>query len=525
MTMPLLVQLKSWRNGRARKEGVEVFRVLPNRALDEIERLRPTTREDLLNIHGIGEKKAEKYGEEILAMTQQTTNDRRQTTGEDITMQKKESGNPTSNFQLPVSDSDFQDVSQKVVSVGEFLDRTNAVLTEMPGAIRGEVSSADIRERYVFFTIKDGEDNASLSVFMWRREYDLCGVRAEEGVEVIVRGRLEVYKPSGRLSFRAHAMELVGEGALKAAYDRLKNALEAEGLFSPDKKRRIREFPHRIGLITSKEGAVIHDFMSNIGRFGFHIAFVNSRVEGALAVAELVGAIRTLKTRAIDVLVIIRGGGSLESLAAFNNETMVREVADFPIPVICGIGHDKDVPLVSLAADVMVSTPTAVTRELNASWERALGRVDILERDILHRFEQVFAEKKNRFQRNAQIFSRVFSAILDRCRSAEDRFRKCFSTVQMSFLVFYQGMNTLQKGMMHNFERALERVDGKLNVSEHSLSQGDPRRQLQLGYGIVSHKERVVRSVKELSAGEEISLLLSDGTVESKVYKVVNKII
>ena len=125
-------------------------------------------------------------------------------------------------------------------------------------------------------------------------------------------------------------------------------------------------------MITSKQGAVIHDFLNNIGKFGFDIKMIDSRVEGQGAVEDLLAAIQTFRKKDIDVLVIIRGGGSMESLMPFNNELLVREVVGFPVPVLVGIGHDKDMPLVALAADRSESTPTAVANLLNESWERAL---------------------------------------------------------------------------------------------------------------------------------------------------------
>ena len=175
----------------------------------------------------------------------------------------------------------------------------------------------------------------------------------------------------------------MGEGALKKAYDKLKQKLEKEGLFSSEKKKPIPEFPQRIGLITSETGAVIHDFLNNLGKYGYQISFVNSRVEGQIAVQGLLLAITYFSGKEIDVLVIIRGGGSLESLQAFNNEALVRKIADFKIPVICGIGHDKDVSLASLAADKAVSTPTAVTALLNRAWEKAIHDVVALEKDLV----------------------------------------------------------------------------------------------------------------------------------------------
>jgi len=186
-------------------------------------------------------------------------------------------------------------------------------------------------------------------------------------MEVIVEGMPNIYVPNGRFNFSVNTIELVGEGALKLAYDKLKKKLTAEGLLAVERKKTIPELPEKIGLITSETGAVIHDFLTNIGKYGFKIKFFNSRVEGQLAIKDLLKAIEYFKNQDIDVLVIIRGGGSFESLQAFNNEVLVRKIAEFEKPVICGIGHDKDIPLSALAADLLVSTPTAVTTVLNRS--------------------------------------------------------------------------------------------------------------------------------------------------------------
>lgn len=518
MQQSIRQKLFEWRADKARREGVEAYRVLANRTLEEIIQKRPKTSEELLGIYGIGEKKEKRYGKELMSIVEQWIASEKE---------PKIKRNFLSHSDLTLNEEPFtlQDLSREVVSVGEFLDRTNAVLAEMPGAVRGEVSSADIRERYVFFTIKDVKENASLSVFMWRREYDLCGVRAEEGVEVVVRGQLDIYKPSGRLSFRATSVELVGEGAMKAAYDRLKNQLEAEGLFAPERKKTPKEFPHHIGLITSKEGAVIHDFMSNIGKFGFHISFVNSRVEGSLAVAELLRAIRILRTHPIDVLVVIRGGGSLESLQAFNNEMIVREIADFPVPVICGIGHDKDVPLASLASDVMVSTPTAVTRELNSTWERLVARVDILERDLLHTYERQLIDQKNTFHRNAQNILSSFAEIVERCRGVEQRLGRCIISLSHGLEGVCNRIALKSGELVRQYSVLIELAREKIHSGERLIVQSDPRRQLRLGYSIVSSRGHVVRSIEDVNRGDEMNVLVTDGEIHATVKNTSIKIL
>ena len=197
----------------------------------------------------------------------------------------------------------------------------------------------------------------------------------EAGMRIVVLGSANIYAPRGDLSFKVKAMELTGEGVLKKRYEELKKKLTAEGVFAEERKRAVPEYPERIGIVTSRNGAVIHDILNNLGRFGFKVSLVDARVEGPEAVESLLGAIKKLRKVPLDVLIVARGGGSMEALQAFDNEKLVRALVDFPVPVIAAIGHHQDVPLAALAADVHVSTPTAAANLLNRSWHEASFRL------------------------------------------------------------------------------------------------------------------------------------------------------
>lgn len=368
------------------------------------------------------------------------------------------------------------DSGENIFSVSQFLDLLNIGLRTSEAKIVGEVSSCDFRGNYLFFTLKDKTDQSVINCFMWQREYKISGVVIEEGMEIMVHGFPEIYKPSGRLSFRGDSVELVGEGALKKAYDELKLKLEREGLFAEERKRAIPEYPEKIGLITSKTGAVIHDFLNNIGKFGYHIQFIDSRVEGQLAVADLISAVRSFRKRDIDVLVIIRGGGSLESLLAFNNQMLVHEISRFPKPVICGIGHDKDVPLAALAADISVSTPTAVTRVLNESWEQALGSVRLAEREIFESYERALF--------------RIQEAV-----------EKCLAFPEY-------------------FSVSLQDANDRILQYEKTIALHNPERQLKLGYSIARIRGKVVRSIRDAHAGDPLDLAVADGMIGTEVGEI-----
>ena len=373
---------------------------------------------------------------------------------------------------------------EKVFTVVEYIEILNTFFKAQAVKITGEISELKrAASGHVYFTIKDKAANGVIDCIIWGRNYQLCGVALEVGVEIILSGHANVYAPSGRLSFVADTVELVGEGALKKAYDELRKKLELEGVFAEERKRALPDYVSRIGVITSMKGAVIHDFENNLGKFGFVVKVIDSRVEGQQSVAPLLAAMKAMRAQtvaggalvsdAIEALVIIRGGGSLESLQAFNNETLVREVVDFPVPVIAGIGHDQDVPLMALVADYMTSTPTAAAHLLSRSWEEAYAKV------------REFAGLLNRFPLEIQ---KVKSML----RHEWDSFERMFSDALVD---------------------AKQTIEFARMVAKHN----DPARQLSLGYSIARTGGKIVRSTKGLRPGDAIALQVSDGTVDTEV--------
>jgi exodeoxyribonuclease VII large subunit len=377
----------------------------------------------------------------------------------------------------------------KIFTVAEYIELLNVFFKAQSAKIIGEICELKrAASGHVYFTVKDKASAGVLDAIIWARNYQLCGIALEVGMEVILTGHANIYPPSGRLSFVADTVELVGEGALKKAYDDLRKKLEAEGLFAPGRKRALPEYIQRIGVITSLKGAVIHDFENNLGKFGFVVNVIDSRVEGSQAAAPLLAAIRTMRQivddagsrgTGIEALVIIRGGGSLESLQAFNNEALVREVVDFPVPVIAGIGHDQDVPLMALAADHMTSTPTAAAHLLGRSWEEAYAKV------------------------------REFSGLLNRFPLELQRVEN--------------GLTNTWDGLINMFERSLESAKATLALGSQAIKHNDPTRQLALGYSIARRGGNIVRSTAGLSPGDELSLTVSDGAIDSIIKNTHGK--
>lgn len=469
----LLQKLKAWRTNTANLQGIEPFRVFANKVLENIAELKPSNKEELMAIKGIRDKNFAKYGEELLAMI----NDN------DVDME-------TQNDQI-----------DKPLSVSAYLDFINQKIGMLHARIQGEISSVEIRERVVYFSLKDSEDGSVVNCLMWKRNYDLSGIEFEMGMEVVLEGTPDIYKPNGRLSFKTSSAELVGEGALKKAYDKLKKKLDAEGLFLEERKREIPDFVQKIGLITSETGAVIHDFLTNLGKYGFQIKFVDSRVEGQAAVRDLISAVDYFFNKDIDVLVIIRGGGSLESLQAFNNETLVRKIADFNKPVICGIGHEKDVPLASLVADKMVSTPTAATHVLNEPWQRAIHRLELNEEKMFSNFGLIF---KN--------FSRV-----------EESLKQSFVSLHSRIAELGRSIAEYPDIFLNNINRSILRTRQRILSLEKLMLTYNPERQLKLGYSIVRSGGSVIKNINQIKVDQEVEVTMGNGSFESEVKKINKK--
>lgn len=361
------------------------------------------------------------------------------------------------------------------IPVSVFIQVLNSQLAELRAKVFGEISQLKVwSSGHVYFDLKDPTDESVISCMIWKQNYRLMDIDLKEGMQIIATGKPQVYKRTGRLSFVAESIEYAGEGELKKAYDRLRSKLEAEGLFAESRKRPLPKYVKKIGVITSKQGAVIHDFENNLGQWGFKIKFVDSRVEGKEAIQDLLNAVYTMRNQDIEAMVIMRGGGSRASLAAFDSEALVRAIADFPVPVVAGIGHHEDVPLAVLAADISTSTPTAAAHEFNKSWEELVFKVKNLEDRIFHHFQH-----------------RLFAVI--------------------------QSIEGYTENIFKSFEVRIRETLTLLTNIEKIIEANNPLRQLKLGYSLVRHNGKLVRSINEIKSGDNIETQVEDGTFKAKV--------
>lgn len=429
-----------------------------------------------------------------------------------------------SNKEIMIDDD--KKLFENPISISNYIDLLNQVLKKMRVKLIGEVTQLKfhIPSGHVYFTLKDKDNGSIINCVIWKSVYQMCGVKLKEGMEVVILGSADIYPVRGSLTFKAETVELVGEGALKKAYDELKKKLSEEGIFDLEKKRPIPEYPQKIGVITSIHGGtVIHDFTSNLGKFGFKIKAMNSKVEGQEAVKELINCIRSFKKKDIDVLVIIRGGGSLESLMAFDNEMLVREISSFPVPVIAGIGHHKDVTLSSLAADAMESTPTATAHILNKSWERAIYKVDRFQSQILQSYSNDLIKGNKTINRSTDKIMQFFRSIFDDYKKIEEKIKR--NVFRMKDLIIQERRNidNFNSSLIRGFLFLKDKTDKNISELEKTVNHNSPERQLKLGYSIARFNGSILRSVKELNLGDNITVDLLDGSIDSEVKNKKDK--
>ena len=390
-----------------------------------------------------------------------------------------------------------------------------------PVAVRGEISGfSRASSGHCYFALKD--PSGQLRCAMFRRAAGLLDFSPRDGDQVEVRGRLAVYEPRGDLQLVVESLQRAGQGALFEQFLQRKARLEAEGLFDPERKRALPVMPRAVGLVTSLGAAALHDVVTALRRRVPHIPVVlaPAAVQGANAPAELVRALQSLYALepAVDVILLVRGGGSIEDLWAFNDEALARTIVQSPVPLICGVGHETDFTIADFCADLRAPTPTAAAELVSAPQAMWLGALDLLgERlddalgarlDVLgQRLDQaaarlgrpstLVARQQLRLAHHSQ---RLRYALLSRA----ERLAQVPRAISADFPL------KLERAMAQRRER-LERVALRLRLL-------DPALVLQRGYAWLTDADgRAIVSAKKLSAGDAVVARLADGSVDLTV--------
>ena len=268
--------------------------------------------------------------------------------------------------------------------------------------LQGELSNFRYRRNsHQYFSLKD--DKSKINVVMFRSAFDKVKFKPEEGMKVYVTGYVSVYGPQGSYQFYAESMEPAGLGALYEQLKQLQAKLAKEGLFNPEHKRKLPRFPDRIAVVTSASGAVIHDIMVTANRRFPHaeIDLFPAQVQGDTAADSLVAAMKQIASYGdkYDVMIIGRGGGSLEDLWPFNEEKVVRQVYDMDIPVISSVGHETDTTLCDLVADARAATPTAAAEYATPNLTDELAAISQLRSRLITNMQSIIRQKRDRLNR------------------------------------------------------------------------------------------------------------------------------
>jgi len=416
--------------------------------------------------------------------------------------------------------------------------------------LTGQVSNFRKRPTHQYFSLKD--DHAVIQATIWSGIYQKLGFDLEEGMKINVIGRVQVYEPSGSYSIIIEKAEPDGVGALAIQFEQLKKKLTEEGLFQERFKQALPQFSKRIGVVTSRSGAVIRDIITTVSRRfpGVDILLYPTKVQGEGSAEEIARNIaRANQRNDLDLLIIGRGGGSIEDLWAFNEEIVVRAIFESRLPVISSVGHETDVTLADFVADRRAATPTAA-----AELATPVTKLDVLahlqnqEKRMATAVRNVLSKKQESFKKCSQsvIFrqpERLYDGYLQRLDQLQLRLKQSLRTrisdnkqvvqerthrlVQLSPVTKIQRyqdcLGQLDKLLRSQMALVYDAKVAEVKRLSEALLMLDTSRIVARGYAIVKKEESVVDSVESLKKKDQVTLLMRDGRVELEVKDVKTK--
>jgi exodeoxyribonuclease VII large subunit len=456
-------------------------------------------------------------------------------------------------FDLPFEDEDPEPVveprpARRVLTVTDLTiqirDRLEASFFEL--WVEGELSNCRIwNTGHLFFTLKD--PSSQIRGFMFRSALRYLKFKPVDGLRVVARGKISVYEPKGEYQIVCEHMEPQGLGALQLAFEQLKKRLQAEGLFDTSRKRGLPALPRKIGIVTSLDGAAIRDMIKVLGRrhLRAHIVIRPARVQGEGAVGDVVRALRAIvRVPGIDVVIVGRGGGSIEDLWAFNEEAVARAIVRCPVPVISAVGHESDVTLADFAADRRAPTPSAAAEIVVAATDEFCSRIDRLG-------ERLRAASRSRVQalsrRTHMLSGRSALAGFPARVALHGRYNAelthalargasvALAGRQRQLAQLRRQLETFDlgrrlAGVRTRLVAASGRLDGAISRRRHRadirlrdcagrLDSLSPLAVLGRGYSVTwtADRSHIVRNSKDVSAGDRIEVTLAQGALDCEV--------
>ena len=389
--------------------------------------------------------------------------------------------------------------------------------------VRGELSGfSRAASGHCYFSLKDSDGSAALlRCAMFRRAAGLLAFAPADGQQVELRGRITVYEARGELQCVVEAMQPLGAGSLYELFMRLKARLSAEGLFDPARKRPLPSYPRVLGVITSPGAAAWHDVMTAVRRRAPHVRLrlYPSLVQGPQAPAELLRALAlAIERNEVDALILCRGGGSMEDLWAFNDEALVRAVAACPIPIVCGVGHEVDLTLAELAADLRAATPTAAAELATPRRDDELARLGALAQRLQRGLRRRLDNQAQRLDRLALQLGRPARTLARQGAALQGlQARLRWSLAQRLVrerALAVQSAASLTRAMQAGLAQDRERL-ARLAVRLHA---NDPQQVLSRGYAWLSDEQgRAVTQAAQVQPGQALQARWADGQAQLRV--------
>jgi exodeoxyribonuclease VII large subunit len=396
-----------------------------------------------------------------------------------------------------------------------------------PVAVLGEISGfSRASSGHCYFSLKD--EQGQIRCAMFRRAASLLDFAPKDGELVEMRGRLGVYEPRGELQLIVESMSRAGQGALFKQFLRLKTRLEAEGLFDQGRKRPLPVMPRGIGVVTSLGAAALHDVVAALRRRVPHIPVIVSPavVQGAAAPAELIRALQRLwphsqpgtQLQPVDVVLLVRGGGSIEDLWAFNDEQLARAIVQSPVPVISGVGHETDFSIADFCADLRAPTPTAAAELVSQPREVWLGALSLLAKTLLEAAHRKLDTGNQRLDHAAARMGRPSGLVARQQMLLERHAQRLHYTMKSALEVRAQKLSGVQRALAQLTASSADKSGQRLQQAALRLQLLDPKLVLQRGFAWLSDSEgRAITSARQAMPGQAVLATLADGEVDLTV--------
>ena len=398
--------------------------------------------------------------------------------------------------------------SQNILSISQISNQVKHSLEKNFSNVwvRGEVASfKSYPSGHSYLTLKD--ENSEISAVIFSQYLDRISHKPNPGMEVLVMGDLSIYEPRGQFQLHIKSLYLSGEGELWLAFENLKKKLELEGIFDTSKKKIIPRFPRKIGIITSAEGAALRDILQVLNRRAPHVrCYVYPvSVQGSESAKQISIAIEDMnKSRQMDLLIIGRGGGSLEDLWSFNEEIVVRSIFASKIPIISAVGHETDTTLSDFAADYRAPTPSAAAELASVSRDQIIQSLDQLQ---------------NRLMKNINL---IMVKYFEKVRNLKTRHG--FYKPQIILETWKEKIIEKNNHLIQGLNKQVQIKMNNLELMENKLNLLNPQAQLKRGYVLaIDENKKIIHGINQLEIDDVFQLMLSNGKLKAKVLDKRNK--